>query len=127
MKLWIGAELDADVADSFREARNRVEAAVNAVISPKDYTLPLNSWDCIAIVRGDDRFTERVRYSAKTREMDFRLRIDHSAFNAATPCERASLIFAMLRRSIALLSENLPSPERLHDLEADLQTAEARL
>jgi hypothetical protein len=124
MKLWIGAELDADVADSFRETRKRVESAVNDVIASKDYDLPLNGWDCIAIVRDDDSFAERVLYSSKTREMDFRLRIDHSAFNAGSPRERAALLFAMLWRSLALLAEKLPSAKRLPDLAADLQTAE---
>ena len=125
MKLWIGAELDADVADAFREVRNRVEKAVNAVIASKDFELPLNGWDCIAIVRGDDSFAERVRYSPRTREMDFRLRIDHSAFSTATPRERKSMLFSMLRRSLALLPKKLPSAKRLHELESDLRTAEA--
>ena len=83
MKLWIGAEMSADVADSFRVVRLRVESIVNGVIVPKSYDLPLNRWDCIAIVRDDACFAERVRYSPKRRDMDFRLRIDHAEFKAA--------------------------------------------
>lgn len=125
MKLWIGAEMDADVADSFRVVRNRVESAVNGVIMAKSYDLPLNSWDCIAIVRDDEHFTEIVRYSPKRRDMDFRLRIDHTEFKVANPQQQATMIFNMLRRSLDLLAVKLSSPAALQDLQTDLQIAAA--
>lgn len=117
--------MSADIGDSFRVVRNRVVSAVNGVIMSKSYDLPLDSWDCIAIVRDDEHFVERVRYSTKRRDMDFRLRIDHAEFKAASPQQQATLIFNMLRRSLELLSDKLPSQAALKDLQADLQLAEA--
>lgn len=125
MKLWIGAEGSADIADSFRVARNRVESAVNDVIMPKSYDLPLDSWDCIAIIRDDEHFAERFKYSPKRRDMDFRLRIDHAEFKATSPQQQITMIFNMLRRSLELLSDKLSSPAALKDLQVDLQIAEA--
>jgi hypothetical protein len=127
MKLWIGAEMDADVADSFRIARNRVEAAINLVILPKSYDLPVTGWDCIAIIRADATFPERVRYSQKSREMDFRLRIDHARFKAASSDEQELMLFTMLRRSLELLAKRLPSTLKLDELYADLNAVEASL
>jgi hypothetical protein len=127
MKLWIGAEMDADVADAFRVARIRVEAAVNRITMTKSYDLPVNGWDCIAIVRADKEFPERVSYSLKHHEMDFRLRIDHSRFKVASPHEQELMLFTMLRRSIELLVKRLPSAVSLEELQADLRAAEASL
>ena len=125
MKLWIGAEMSADVADSFRVVRLRVESIVNGVIVPKSYDLPLNRWDCIAIVRDDACFAERVRYSPKRRDMDFRLRIDHAEFKAASSQQQSTMIFTMLQRSLELLADKLSSPKALKELQADLQIAKA--
>jgi hypothetical protein len=127
MKLWIGAEMDADVADSFREARNRVEVAINRVTLPKSYDLPVTDWDCIAIVRADENFPERVCYSQKNREMDFRLRIDHAGFKAASLHDQELMLFTMLRRSLELLAKRLPTTLKLDELYADLKAAEASL
>ena len=65
MKLWIGGEICADIADAFREARLVVERAINAAIGSSDYGLELEAWDCIAIIRDDKAFEERVRFSQK--------------------------------------------------------------
>ncbi|MEY4916766.1 MAG: hypothetical protein RL616_679 [Verrucomicrobiota bacterium] len=127
MKLWIGGELDADVADSFRIASNRVEDAINHVILQKSYDLPVTGWDCIAIIRADAEFPERIRYSKKTREMDFRLCIDHAKFKAANSNEQELMLFVMLRRSLELLVQRLPSTLQLDELHTDLKAAEATL
>ena len=124
MNLWIGAELEADVADSFREARKRVENAVNRVILSKSYNLPLNNWDCIAIVRADKHFAERVRYSGKSHEMDFRLCINHTEFKAANSPQQDKMIFIMLQRSLELLAGKISSSAALKELQSDLLIAE---
>jgi hypothetical protein len=41
MKLWIGGELEADIADSFRDARRSVEKAINDVITANVYSTKL--------------------------------------------------------------------------------------
>lgn len=127
MKLWIGGEIDADVADSFRVVRNRIEAAVNRVTMPKSYDMPLTGWDCIAIVRADDEFPERIHYSPKNGQMDFRLRIDYSKFRTATPREQELMLFTMLLRSLELLAERLPTRVSIEELTADLKAVKASL
>jgi hypothetical protein len=124
MKLWIGGEIEADVADTFRVTRNAVERAVNRVIESKDYSLQLKKWSCIAIVRADTLMPERLRYSPKRQEMDFRLALDHGRFLSGTDSERRAMLFAMLRRSLSLLETKLPTRGGLDNLKEDLSTVE---
>lgn len=106
----------ADVADAYRIARNTVESAVNAVVGQKEYALPVDSLKCIGIIRDDEAFEERVRFERKKRTMDFRLRLSHSAFKAASPVEQQRMILDMLFRAISLLrakSEDSPGFDAL--------------
>lgn len=123
MKLWIGAEMEADVADSFRQSRSRVEGNINRVIQQRHYDLPFSSWDCIAILRDDTHFEERTRYSPKRKDMDFRLRLDYKAFKAGTPSQQDAMIFDMLHRSLTLLAVKIGDCAGLQELHADLLTA----
>jgi hypothetical protein len=52
---------------------------------------------------GEDSFNERIYYSPKRKEMDFRLRIDPTTFKATDDLGRKKLIFRMLLRSLDLL------------------------
>lgn len=112
MKLWISSEtsytaLTEEQCDDLRKARNHVETVINSSISSINYLLPLDSWDCIAVVMGSDSFEERTYYSVKRRNMDFRLHIDHAALVISDELGRQVLVFAMLWRSLDLLSEKL--------------------
>lgn len=123
MKLWIGGEICADIADEYRHAQNAVEDAINAVIEGKDYDLELDGWDCIAIIRDDEVFGEITRYSPKRRNMDFRLGIGHTQFKSATPAQREAMIMQMLIRSLALLGEKKGiSKEGVENLAADARS-----
>lgn len=121
MKLWIGGEISAEVADSFRRARSSVERAINEAIGTKEYSIGVASWDCIAILRDDNAMKEIIKYSAKKREMDFRLRIDLQKFQTGSDLQREALIFEMLERSLALLKEKGAPREGLDLLAADLK------
>lgn len=105
MKLWIGGEIQAEVADSFRMARLSVEKTINENLENKNYDILLTDWDCIAILRDDDDFAERTTYSKKKKDMDFRLKIDYSAFTKSDSKQQESLIFQMLQRSISILKQ----------------------
>ncbi len=52
---------------------------------------------------GEDSFDERIYYSPKRQDMDFRLRIDPTSFKATDDLGRKKLIFRMLLRSLDLL------------------------
>ncbi len=103
VKLWIGAEIEADIADSFREARRVVETSINGAIVGNDYSLPFSDWDCIAIVRNDDVFGEITEYSPETEEMDFRLKLDYKTFKLSSKENREKMIYDMLARSLSIL------------------------
>ena len=111
----------ADVADVWRPARKAVETAINEVIERKDYFLPVDAWHCIGVVRDDEVFDERIRFLKKKRDMDFRLRIQHSAFKAATQHEREKMIFEMLLRSLEILRSKAGEAAGFDILVADLR------
>lgn len=120
MKLWIGAEMDSEVADLWRPARRAVESAINAQIGTQDYELPVDSWDCIGIIRDDQVFSERIAFSRKKRDMDFRLRIAHGLFMSASAIERERMIFDMLQRSLTLLRVKAGDAVGFERLSSDL-------
>ena len=120
MKLWIGGEIQADIADAFRISRRTVESAINDVIADKSYDLAINSWDVIAIVRDDDSFDEVTRYSKRRLDMDYRLRIDYLRFRNGDDRERAALICEMLLRSLRLLRSTSLNASGLAELERDV-------
>lgn len=119
MNLWISGEIDSSVGNAFRETLPLVRSAVRQAISDVDYDIPLESWDCIAIIRNDDHFNEVTKYSKKKRDMDFRLRIDYKAFYEGDSRQRCKLFCDMLSRSLEKLKQlgvNGPEMDRLsHD------------
>ncbi|MGB8352285.1 MAG: Imm44 family immunity protein [Chthoniobacteraceae bacterium] len=121
MKLWIGGELSADIADVYRQARIIVENAINSTIQEVDYRLELDGWDCITIIRDDENFGEKLSYSKKKREMDFRLRVDHLRFRSADVLSRQAMLVQMLLRSIEILKQKGLSEEGLDRLLQDVR------
>ncbi|WP_426687240.1 Imm44 family immunity protein [Rhodanobacter ginsengiterrae] len=103
MKLWIGAELEADVGDQFRNARKSVVDTINSYIDSRNYDLGVENWDCIAIVRDDDCFPEKFVLNKKSGDMDFRIRIDYLKFKHGDSYEQKRLIFQMLEKSLLVL------------------------
>lgn len=120
MKLWVGGEVQSDVADSYRKARIAVERTVNSFLDQKKYAINLNEWDCIAIIKDDKEFEEIVKYSPKKKEMDFRLKIDYHEFKEASNQNREKLIFIMLQKSLELLKKKGVSGEEMDRLVTDV-------
>lgn len=110
MKFWMSIEGSKEVLSEkqitqLRLARNYVEETLKHELESKVYDIPLESWDCIIVMMGENGFDERIMYSVKRQSMDFRLKIDHIAFNTTDDLGRQKLIFAMLMRSLDLLKE----------------------
>lgn len=108
MEVWLSAELSSEVLNEEQtsqesKARNAVEDVLNAQLQNKSYNIPINKWKCISILMGSDSFDERIYYSPKRQNMDFRLRIDPTSFKATDDLGRKKLIFFMLLRSLDLL------------------------
>ena len=108
MKLWLSAELSCKVLsqeqlDQERIARNSVEETLNSRLLNESYDIPIQQWNCIGIIMGENDFDERIYYSPKRKDMDFRLKIDPIAFKSTDDLGREKLIFEMLLRSLDLL------------------------
>jgi len=97
--------LSEEQSTKLRVASNFVEDEINLKIETISYNIPLDSWDCIIIMMGDKSFEERIVYSIKKHDMDFRLKIDHVKFNSTDDRGRQKLIFEMLIRSLDLLEK----------------------
>jgi hypothetical protein len=103
MKLWIGAETQAEVTESFRSIRTEVERAVNAAIASFKSDIGVDSWDCVVILREDVHLPEVIKFSKARRDMDFRLQLDYQTFFKSDELGRKQLLFALLLRSLMLL------------------------
>ncbi|EIF51637.1 Imm44 family immunity protein [Sulfurovum sp. AR] len=132
MKLWMSSEtsrevLNEDQSTQLRLARNFVKDKINLKIEDISYEIPLDSWDCIIVMMGDDSFEERTIYSMKKRDMDFRLKIDHAEFNSTDALGQQKLIFEMLMRSLDLLKEKFTKvkPKLPHTIYDELENLKA--
>jgi len=126
MKLWISGEISHEVGDAFRRAMLTVGKEINLASDGRAYDLPLDGWDCMAIIRDDGHFAERTRYSRANRDMDFRLGVDFEAFRTATSHGREALLYRMLLRSLAILRMKRLPAEPLDQLEADVRAVGRR-
>src|SRR5882757_8793876 len=100
MHLWMSAEVQLDVGDAYRLARNEIEAKINKALSTKDYGQGLRKLALIVIIRELDSpdYGEVKRYSKRKLEAEFRLKIDHAAFKRASPLQQRGLIIGCLIR-----------------------------
>ena len=106
MDIWIGGEIESAVEEKFRLARCELESDLSEFIKANSYELELDSFDCIAIIRNDVEFDEIHKYSAKKKEMDFRLSIDFKSFLQANHEQCKTHIYQMLLRAIDILALN---------------------
>ncbi len=121
MKFWLGTEIDESAYDAFRLARNEVEQTLNERLGSKRYDLALDSFDCISVMRGDTIFKERILYSPKKRNMDFRLWMELGEFIKADQIGQRARIFAMLIRAADILkSKKGISSDALNELKSDM-------
>lgn len=106
MRLWTSGEVDIDVADGYREARNWVEEAVNQELTNVEFSCPFIEWAFIGIVRKeDDRvdYPEIQRKHKKRKVLEFRLKIDHQRFKVGDNFSRRNMIIESLKRSVGLM------------------------
>ena len=116
MEVWISGEIESVISDKFRLARIEVESQLRKYLCEKQYDIELDSLDCIAIIRDDSEFCEIQKYSAKKRDMDFRLIINFEQFNQANHTECQRLILGMLQRAVDILGEKISVQELKVDL-----------
>jgi hypothetical protein len=107
MKLWMSGEIQANAADAYRQARKDVENVINDKLSRSDYGSGIQKWIYIAIIREEDSedYGEIKKYTRRTKEVEFRLKIEHSKFTTAHSTEQKRLLFESLLRSIREMKE----------------------
>jgi stress-induced morphogen len=120
MEVWIGGEIREDLDDDFMAATDAVEDAVNDVLAGHDYAIPLEDWDCVAIIREDCEIKESTKYYRSQQRTDYRLRVSYEAFSGASEAKQRGMIFQMLLRSLNLLQTQLPDCEDVETLKDDL-------
>lgn len=121
MKLWMSAEIDADVSDKYREVRKLVTEKVNERLSGHAFTSPWKSWDFICMIMSDeDAYKEVAKKSKKDMSLEFRLKTDHGQFFKANPQQAARLVIDALGRSVDKMAA-------MDVTEADIQALRAAL
>jgi hypothetical protein len=129
MKLWMSAEIQADVSDAYREARKAVQEEVNHLLEGVSLAEKAEEWAFIAIILNEQSsgYKEIAKRSEKGKTLEFRLKIPHSDFLAASPSQRIGLVFDALSRSIALMEKLGVSAETQKQLREILSQAEKNL
>ena len=126
MKLWMSAEISGGIGEPVRHALNFVEDEINAKIDDKDYDIDLDKWRCIAILMKDkvdqERYCEIIKYSSKTKKMDFKLQIDYPEFVNGDAKRQQQFIYEMLMRSLDLLIEKGLNEAGIESLRQDTQS-----
>lgn len=120
MKLWMSGEIQADIADIYRETRKSVEAEVNRLLSGISLPGTAEKWAVIAIIRAEDYpdYDEIVKKSSGGKVLEFRLKIPHAEFLLASPRQRTRLLFEVLLRSVERMRELGISADTRHVLRA---------
>ena len=126
MKLWMSGEVVQNVLEPFRLAMLYVRDQINVKINDKDYDIDLDKWRCIAILMKDkvdqERYCEVIKYSSKTKKMDFKLQIDYPEFVNGDTKRQQQLIYEMLMRSLDLLIEKGLNEAGIESLRQDTQS-----
>src|SRR5215813_3084789 len=129
MKLWMSGEIEAAVADAYKDARNLVETEVNQFLGEFFIEDKANEWAFIAIIREEHNsgYEEVVKRSSRGKTLEFRLKIPHSEFLSSSPARRIQLIFTGLRRSVTLMEKLGVAADVRRTLEQILSQAEKNL
>jgi hypothetical protein len=100
--LWISGEIQADIGDDYHLGSNEVEEAINAALSGIDFGKGFNKLSLIPIVleQDDPDYDEVRRYHKADKDFEFRLKIQHAAFRAASPTGQRRLIVQSILRAV---------------------------
>jgi hypothetical protein len=125
-KFWWSGETQADVGDLYSQAMNVIEAELNRLLADVSFGGPAEQWAFIAIIRKEDSslYDEVVKKSSRGKVLEFRLKIPHAEFLAASPSQRIRLIFHTLLRSVDHMRDIGVSGDTQNTLRAILSRAE---
>ena len=100
--LWMSGELQGDISDAYSAASNEIEAAINAALKEQSFGGGFNSLNLIPIILDfeDPTYKEVRRYHKKRRDFEFRLKIPHAVFKAASPLGQRRLVMQNILRAV---------------------------
>ena len=113
MKLWMSCEAMAEVADSFRSVRSKLERSINEQIASLS-AVEFEKWALIIILRPDNHpdYQEIIRLDKKKKVIEFRLKISYSSFASGSEEEQFRLVKESLFRSLGImLDRGIPLAE----------------
>jgi len=101
MKLWMSAEVDADVYEMYRSARADVESEVNRLLGAYSGPNRVKEWAYIAIIRAEDHpdYPEVAKLDKRGGVVEFRLKVAHGEFKAAPSNKARGMLLESLIRS----------------------------
>jgi hypothetical protein len=107
VKLWMSAEIQADVDEAYRAVRKGIETSVNELLENASFLEKFEEWNFIAIILKVDSqdYAEVVKRSSRGKAMEFRLKIPHEAFLTANQAGKTRLVLNALSRSVARMNE----------------------
>lgn len=105
MRLWMSGEIQNDIADAYRAARQSVQKTFNQEFEEKSFGPGLVELAYIAIIREieSDDYREIKRYSKKDKDVEFRLAIPHTACVQADPAQMLALVVDSVTRAVGML------------------------
>lgn len=125
-KFWWSGETQADVGDAFAETMKAIAAELNCLLADVSFGGKIEQWAFIPIILEEDNadYNEVVKKSSRGKVLEFRLKILHAKFLAASPAERIGLILRTLARSVDLMGQLGVSTDTQNALRAVLFRAE---
>ena len=118
----MSGEIQGDIGDFYRTARNSLEAVLKKCIEGKDYGEGVKLWAYIAIILNnetDPYYSEVKRYRKKKKEIEFRLKISHREFLEGCCETHLRLLSQSVLRSLELMKDM-----RIKDFDLDSLTAD---
>jgi len=125
-KFWWSGETQADVGDAFAKTMKAIAAELNRLLADVSFGGKVEQWAFVPIILEEDSpdYDEVVKKSSRGKVLEFRLKIPHAEFLAATPADRIRLILKALARSVDLMGQLGVSTDTQNALRAVLFRAE---
>jgi hypothetical protein len=121
----MSGEVQADIGDAHRAARAEIEVKVNQLLRTNAYGgESITEWAFLAIIMAveDPQFGEVAKLHRKRGVAEFRLRVPHADFKAASEAERRRMLLRSLIRSVSMMPDigvrDLDAPKLIDDLHA---------
>ncbi|SHI17478.1 Imm44 family immunity protein [Desulfosporosinus lacus] len=126
MEIFMSGEIDTTISEAFREIRNEIKQKLK-ILEVNDYGNAVQNLGIIPIIvnlepelESAGFFKERKLYKKKTKDADYRLRIDYESFLNANYEKKKLLIIKNVVDCIRLLGKKVKKDFAAEQLENDV-------